>query len=578
MSEWLWPCPGHSTLTSGVGERWGRYHNGIDISAPRRANVIASRAGKVTTAFNQCSHDYPKDKDKVAAGVKVDDHSAGNYIVIDHGDGYITRYLHLSEILVNLGDQVSIGQLIGRVGSTGISTDNHLHFEIKKGNQVLDPELFVNSSNTKVPEYNDNPTDSKEIPAEYSSYATSVNDSSTSLATTISSSIPLHAYLRIFIGEDIELKYEHGKPSMIQSFEINRLAEDGAGAKGIITIFDDNWDEIEYFLSQHSDDIRIQYGYAGGVSSPFYKVMLQGYSIDIRGTGAILVIEFISEAAYQNINQADSAFDTETVNPTEAVKAICEQLGYIVDDANFDKTNDITDRDESYKSIGYPPASYIVNVIAKEAITPEGETMTFWVDADNTAHFKAVKYDEESMNSAKTYVYRRGYNSPVVDLTFNINSIFGGTDNFTVTGLEGNSIDKFSKEESNKVEDQRTVDTSSAGLYSWTRAKQSIARYDSAGDSRGQMSAKLYYYIKNSTTLQYEATLTIIGDPEIHLLENIRIVNMTDSGHLHHTSGLYMVLGITDTVESGKYLTTLKLNRIGDIDGIELRDPRMLLK
>jgi murein DD-endopeptidase MepM/ murein hydrolase activator NlpD len=116
-SGFIWPVNG--TLTSTFGWRWGRMHEGIDIGAPGGSPIAA-----------------------VASGVVI--HAAwlggyGNLVVIDHGGGIATAYAHQSSIAVGSGTAVSQGQTIGYVGSTGHSTGNHLHFEVRVQGVAVDP-------------------------------------------------------------------------------------------------------------------------------------------------------------------------------------------------------------------------------------------------------------------------------------------------------------------------------------------------------------------------------------------------------------------------------------------------------
>ena len=97
-------------------------HGGIDISVGEGTEVYACLDGKVTVA--QYSD------------------SAGNYVEIDHGNGYVSKYMHNSQLKVSAGDQVTAGQCIALSGNTGISTGAHLHFQIEKDGEKVDPLSF----------------------------------------------------------------------------------------------------------------------------------------------------------------------------------------------------------------------------------------------------------------------------------------------------------------------------------------------------------------------------------------------------------------------------------------------------
>lgn len=112
--DWLWPVTGYTTVSSGFGGRTlegeGEQHYGIDIVAPVGTPVRAARAGRVL----ESRPDYQR--------------GWGWTVVIEHPDGWITRYAHLSANLTRQGEWVVRGQPIGRVGDTGRSTGPHLHF------------------------------------------------------------------------------------------------------------------------------------------------------------------------------------------------------------------------------------------------------------------------------------------------------------------------------------------------------------------------------------------------------------------------------------------------------------------
>lgn len=125
----LWPCPSSSTITSPFGWRihpvygGGRMHEGVDIAVPTGNNILAAESGVVTVSQYSSS--------------------AGNYIMIDHGGGLSTVYMHNSSLLVRVGEQVTRGQVIAYSGSTGWSTGPHLHFAVRLNGQYVNPMTYV---------------------------------------------------------------------------------------------------------------------------------------------------------------------------------------------------------------------------------------------------------------------------------------------------------------------------------------------------------------------------------------------------------------------------------------------------
>lgn len=129
VDNMIWPFPGDPNIYSYFGYRTSpitgkrEYHSGIDIGGAYGANIVASLAGTVTKATYSSMN--------------------GNYIVIDHGNGVTTHYLHASKLLVSQGDYVRQGQVIMKCGSTGWSTAPHLHFTIRINGALVDPCDYV---------------------------------------------------------------------------------------------------------------------------------------------------------------------------------------------------------------------------------------------------------------------------------------------------------------------------------------------------------------------------------------------------------------------------------------------------
>jgi murein DD-endopeptidase MepM/ murein hydrolase activator NlpD len=127
-ATWIVPCY-YVKLTSPFGNRESptegasTYHQGVDLAGPEGTPIYASRGGRVSTAKYS--------------------NSAGYYVSINHGDGFSSIYMHMTNYVVSAGQTVSQGQLIGYMGSTGISTGSHLHFGISYNGTYVNPVLYV---------------------------------------------------------------------------------------------------------------------------------------------------------------------------------------------------------------------------------------------------------------------------------------------------------------------------------------------------------------------------------------------------------------------------------------------------
>ena len=124
----VWPVPSSSYVTSEYGWRnlggYSDFHLGLDIAASYGADVVAAADGRVIATGGQ-------------------HWSYGNIVIIDHGNGIATAYAHNSSIVVSTGQVVKRGQVIAKIGSTGNSTGNHCHFEVRINGETVNPRGYV---------------------------------------------------------------------------------------------------------------------------------------------------------------------------------------------------------------------------------------------------------------------------------------------------------------------------------------------------------------------------------------------------------------------------------------------------
>ncbi len=129
----MWPLPGYTRLSSYFGEDrelwpgiWSNGHGGVDIPAPAGTPIHVFKSGTVYSSYYSASY--------------------GNVVMVDHGNGLVSIYAHMTARMASVGSVVNVGDIIGTVGSTGQSTGNHLHFETRLNGTRVNPLNYISPS------------------------------------------------------------------------------------------------------------------------------------------------------------------------------------------------------------------------------------------------------------------------------------------------------------------------------------------------------------------------------------------------------------------------------------------------
>ena len=132
----MWPLPGYTRLSSYFGEDrelwpgyWSNGHGGVDVPAPAGTPIHVFKSGTVYNSYYSASY--------------------GNVVMVDHGNGLVSIYAHMTARMASVGSVVNVGAVIGTVGSTGQSTGNHLHFEIRQNGSRVNPLNYISPSYDK---------------------------------------------------------------------------------------------------------------------------------------------------------------------------------------------------------------------------------------------------------------------------------------------------------------------------------------------------------------------------------------------------------------------------------------------
>lgn len=546
-------------------------HNGLDMVGLSSKEIYPISSGTVSR-------------------VSYDKTGYGNYVIINHSDGSgSSLYAHMAGTPnVSVGQTVGPNTLLGIMGNTGNSFGAHLHLEIQttawdwSRKSQINPANALGISNTPgtivqdtgalAPSNNVNNGNT----VDYSADSPLVNNNTGPRVILDGYEIlpnldsqPYYAFVDLTFGS---YKFPNVPPEYIRSVTIQDIS--GKGASITMSLLDEFGDDIEELLFRTvSTENYIRFGHRTGRQSTTFKFNLLKYTVEFESQGTVVNVAGISDSTAINLKN-DVVKDAGS-NPSEAVKILCDELGVSYDDESIQPSESIMLSDGTYKQFKLVKdriIDYIHHEISPYAISSDGRSgYQFYIDEFQNppkAYFHPI---EVSGKFVKTYIYQRGVNSNVISFNISSEFILSGEGSHKITSiLEASVLDPVTKNETSTDSDINVVNKNVSDEYSHINSSQSKKVANITGNNYIEAYNKLTYRMTTSQ-VTFNADLTIVGDPTVKIGDEIRIIVLTKRNTLHHTSGRFLVNGVSHIISSGIMVTTLSVVKEGDIDGIELK-------
>lgn len=395
----------------------------------------------------------------------------------------------------------------------------------------------------------------------------------------ITSSQVLVPYIKISIGSK---NITPIPPQHLLGFSYIRETNDVAN-KFDITVFDDTAMELEGVLSKGFDKVTFSYGWSNTGNdnrwiSPEYGGMILDYKLTLDAGGATLDINGITNIVKSHVSTKPVAYGSEEkpLKIHEIVEDIAKfegwEIGYI------EPTSPVLESKESEKFFtrdNISPIKFIKNELLQKAKSAKSGKSGYvlWFEDGNDVpkiSFSPIEYTEPESE----YIYKiNAENSNTISFSADFNG--------TLYMLSGNGKVKaeFIEEITNEMAKVEGTEEDDEGQItaeekkSDTSSSEQIPNISSGGVDEMQDLVKFYRDKTNSES--YGASLEILGDPKLKVFQTITVIVITRYGRVHHTSGLYMIREIRESIDIGKFTTSLELtrdtSREGELDAIGIK-------
>jgi hypothetical protein len=381
------------------------------------------------------------------------------------------------------------------------------------------------------------------------------------------------AYVYISIGGSDFTKIP---PEHLQDFSYERVTLN-SGNKAEFTVYDKTAVMLEnQIVESKLDDVTFYYGWYNGTESRKYRCILEDYNINFDDQGATLSVIATSIAVNDHSKPRTKTWVDDNENPytpSEIVELMVEDNDdWTMTDDSIEPTlaPEVEGEEEQMVFVqeGISDTKFIIEKLLRNSVSRDGEKGSynlFFTDTQEgqIVNFKPINYDKKPKD---TYTYEwRAENSRVISFDPDYggsDALFYGGNKVEVNGVNTESNDYIHHVADKDVNPDRTV--AERKIVKDTGQKQYLNVSSGYQKEINRASKNLF---RRYNDMLYKASMTIVGDPELQPFESIVVLVFLMDGKRHHTSGIYYIVSISDTISGGFMESKISMIRNSSIKG-----------
>lgn len=349
----------------------------------------------------------------------------------------------------------------------------------------------------------------------------------------------------------------------LQDFSYTRDSGTGVN-KFEATIYDETGYQIEQNIIDGREDVKFRYGWTNGAKSPMYNAMILDYSMNIDNAAATLSINGMSNIASSHSEGRKFTYTDENDNAMpikDIIMSIADREGWDVKASEIPEMEEVKNSNDERKTFiqdNQPSTLFIKNKLMPYAKTKDSGKSGFMMYFEDKGEKPTLNFRPVSYTSPKKTYKINTRDTNVISFSPDFSGkILMSTGASTIHGSYTNSLsnDMFSVENRGIPYDRQEV------AENKTYDNKSTLPAIKSSSSEDEAEKEQNFAMNKSASEAYSAELEIFGDVELKVFSTVEIINVLRSGKLHHTSGIYFVREVKDSIDAGNFTSKLDLIR-----------------